>query len=102
MHSQRLWGARATGIGDALGALAASQGQDLLPSAWALAQRVATGTVTEQGVSPAYDAGTLAGTPLLRPTSHFVHPAGPPWLLPAPAPPGHRRSSTLPPSWGFR
>ena len=101
MHSQRLWGARATGIGDALGALAASQGQDLLPSAWALAQRVPTGTVTEQDVLAAYDAGTIVRTHLLRPTWHFVHPADLRWLLRATAPRVHRVNGTVYRRWGF-
>lgn len=101
MHNHLLWHSPAPGISEVLGALAASQGQDVLPSAWALAQRVHAEACTEQDVLAAYDAGTIVRTHLLRPTWHFVNPADLRWLLRATAARVHRVNGTVYRKWGF-
>jgi hypothetical protein len=67
-----------------VGRLAAVQAQDLLPSAWSLAQRA--GGLTQRQVADELDAGGVLRTHVLRPTWHAVAPADIRWLLRATAP----------------
>jgi len=102
MHNQLVWDSPASSPTEVMATFAASQGQDLLPSARALAQRISAGrTVTEAEVLTAYDDGAILRTHLLRPTWHFVHPADLRWLLRATAPRVHRINGTVYREWGF-
>lgn len=100
MRSQLMRDSPATSPADVLAQLAASQGQDILPSAWALSQRIQSPT-TEADVLTAYDSGAILRTHVLRPTWHFVHPADLRWLLTATAPRVHRINGTVYRAWGF-
>lgn len=83
-------------VGDAAGVvarLAAVQAQDLLPSAWSLAQRA--GGLVQDRVSAELDAGAVLRTHLLRPTWHAVAPADIRWLLRATAPRVQRTNQAL-------
>jgi hypothetical protein len=72
-----------------VGRFAAVQGQDLLPSAWAVAQRCA-GSVTASEVEDAYSRGGMLRTHVLRPTWHLCDPVALRWLLTATAPRVHQ------------
>lgn len=78
---------------DVVGRLAAVQAQDLLPSAWSLAQRA--GGLTRQAVADELDAGGVLRTHVLRPTWHAVAPADVRWLLRATAPRVQRANAAL-------
>jgi len=78
---------------DVVGRLGAVQAQDLLPSAWSLAQR-AEG-VTREAVADELDAGAVLRTHVLRPTWHAVAPADIRWLLRATAPRVQRSNAAL-------
>lgn len=99
MHNQLLWGSRAGSAAQVLERFAASQGQDLLPAAWALAQRA--GVITEADVRAECDAGAVLRTHLLRPTWHFVGAADLRWLLRATAPRVHRLNAPIYRRWGL-
>lgn len=99
MRNQLLWGSDARSAADVLGRFAASQGQDLLPAAWALAQRA--GVLTEAQVRAECDAGAVLRTHLLRPTWHFVGAADLGWLLRATAPRVHRLNTPIYRRWGL-
>ncbi len=99
MHNQLLWGPPAGSAAAVLDRFAASQGQDLTPSAWALAQRAAF--LTEDAVRAECDAGAILRTHLLRPTWHFVAAADLRWLLTATAPRVHRLNAPIYRRWGL-
>ncbi len=73
--------------------LAAVQAQDLLPSAWSLAQRA--GGLTRRAVADELDAGAVLRTHVLRPTWHAVAPADVRWLLRATGPRVQRSNAAL-------
>ncbi len=73
--------------------LAAVQAQDLLPSAWSIAQRA--GGLAHADVSAELDAGAVLRTHVLRPTWHAVAPADVRWLLRATAPRVQRANQAL-------
>ncbi len=88
MRSQLVWDSPAASAADVVAHLGASQGQDLLPASWALAQRA--GFVSLADVAAQCDAGAILRTHVLRPTWHFVVPAGLRALLAATAPRIHQ------------
>lgn len=99
MHNQLLWGDPAGNAAGVLARFGASQGQDLLPASWALAQR--SGLLTEAEVRAEADKGAILRTHLLRPTWHFVGAADLRWLLRATAPRVHRLNTPIYRRWGL-
>ena len=82
-----------------VGRMAGVQSQDLLPSAWSVAQR-APGLVRQQ-VADELDAGRVLRTHVLRPTWHYVVPADIRWLLRATAERVQRASASGFRQWGL-
>lgn len=80
--------------------LVAVQGQDLLPSAWAIGSRTSLAS-TEHEVMAAYDAGDILRTHVLRPTWHFVTPATIRTTLAATAARVHQLNGTIYRQHGF-
>jgi len=99
MRNQLVWGGRAGTGAAVLERFAASQGQDLLPAAWALSQRA--GFRTEGELRDECDAGAILRTHVLRPTWHFVGAADLRWLLTATAPRVHRLNTPIYRRWGL-
>lgn len=99
MRNQLLRDGAAGSAAAVLERFAASQGQDLLPASWALAQRA--GGLTEPQVRSECDAGAVLRTHLLRPTWHFVGAADLRWLLTATAPRVHRLNTPIYRRWGL-
>ena len=99
LANQLVGRASATSAADVVGRLAAVQSQDLLPSAWSLAQR--TVGLTRQQVAGELDAGRVLRTHLLRPTWHYVTAADVRWLLRATAPRVQRASAGGYRQWGL-
>lgn len=93
LANQLLPGGDRHSAADVVGRLAAVQAQDLLTSAWSLAQR-AEG-VTREAVADELDAGAVLRMHVLRPTWHAVAPADIRWLLRATAPRVQRSNAAL-------
>lgn len=90
----------ATSASEVVARMTAVQAQDLLPSAWSLAQR-AGADVDRRQVADELDAGRVLRTHLLRPTWHYVSPADVRWLLRATAVRVQRASAAIYRQWGL-
>jgi hypothetical protein len=99
LHSQLVARGDATTAAGVAARMAAVQAQDLLPSAWSLAQRA--GGLRRQQVVDELDAGDVLRTHVLRPTWHAVCPADVRWLLRATAGRVQRTSAAAYRQWGL-
>ncbi|MGC4049085.1 MAG: winged helix DNA-binding domain-containing protein [Paludibaculum sp.] len=84
LHNLSLWTQPESQPADLLKRLGAMQAQEFAYAKWSIGQR--TNGATHRHVQQAYAEGAILRTHVLRPTWHFVHPAGIRWLLDLTAP----------------